>query len=204
MNDLREPLSSRLCRLAGKHKRCLPDISEYTRYIQFRDEEIRQNIRAEDVWNAAGPAAVGAVRCTSMWCVAVVADRDYNLCAAHSALRLELKTNYHLYNQEMTIHANPSVILFREIQLRQLYLERYGLRPNKKHDDWLLSLLSDISWGDLRARGELQNDILVHRALNRPYYRTPAEHFERFQRKLARMCGCSVCEENFPEETLCK
>lgn len=202
MNTFHEPLSSKLSRVSGRNPRSLPDLSAYYRYIKYRDEQVRRTMRDVDRWNAHGSQAE---RCTSRWCDRGVTDIEYNLCDGHTHLRLELKEGYHLYNQSLIVHANPSTILFREVQLRQLYLERYGLRPNQKHDSWILSLVSDISWKDVRARGELINEKLVHRALNRPFYRTASEHFVRYSVKLARVCGCGACVANFPKETFfCK
>lgn len=202
MNNKHGHLSYTLCRLTGRPVFGLPDIQAYTNYINYRDEEIRQKIREEDKFSVLRLSSLSVVhKCQSNNdCEAIVYDESYNLCRPHNELRQELKVAYHLTNQVPPIQAWKSLVFFREVQLRQIYLERYSLRPNTEHDDWILTLVSEISWKEMRMSGELQRDAYVHRALNRPYSRTPSDNFKRFRLKLCHQCGCRKCERRFPDE----
>lgn len=202
MYSEREPLTYTLCRLTGKHYRGLPDIQAYTNHIRYRDEEIRQNLREKDRFVIVSRSSLAVVyKCESKGdCGAVVCDESYSLCGPHNELRQELKYAYQLINPNPPIQALTSLVCFREIQLRQIYLERYNLRPNWKHEDWILYLLDNISWQEVSKMGELQRDAYVHRALNRSHYRGPSQSFQYHRINMCRACACPRCVFKSPYE----
>lgn len=198
-------LRRHLNRLAGNNLRDLPSLHQYVEYFRERDEEVRANIRESESWDApcSSQPPISA-RCTARWCRGVVTEGYHHLCRGHNGIRLEMREAYHLNDRWAPIHANASTVNFREIQLRQLYVEQYNIVPNPQHERWILELALSISWQDVRDRGELQYDSLVHRTLERRFYMSSSSNFDRCALEMARACGCQRCQFRFPLEVFGK
>lgn len=189
-------LRRKLNSLAGNNPRDLPSLSLYIQY--FYDRDVENTVRE--------PCTIGDVPlCRMRNCQRGRTGAVYGLCRGHDDVRQEHLEAYHLSDWYFPTHANSSLVAFRELQLRQLYLQKYlTIEPDRGHELWVLRMANGIEWNDVRIRGELQCDRLVHSILKRNFYYAPEGSFGRCALKMARACGCKRCRERFPTEELRK